>query len=113
MSRISVSEIMIIPTRTVCNIVCKVAGSTVREGLTGILEPKQAFEERYQLGIVKKAAVFQKGQIPVRLFNPNESETKIWKGSSLGSLSPLLVRYELRIRLVLRMKSKPFLSTYR
>ena len=108
MSRISVSETMIIPTRTVCNIICKVAGSTVREGLTGILEPKQAFEERYQLGIVKVAAVVQKG-----LFNPNESETKILKGSSLEGLSPLLVRYELRIRLVLRMKSKPFLLTCR
>ncbi|MCG8049195.1 MAG: DDE-type integrase/transposase/recombinase [Candidatus Thiodiazotropha taylori] len=90
LSRVSVSETIIIPPRTVCNIVCNVAGSSVREGLTGILEPKQAFEEKYQLGIVKVAAVVQKGKIPVRLFNPNESETKVWKGSSLGNLSPLL-----------------------
>ena len=84
MLRVSVSETMIIP--PVCNTVCNVAGSSVREGLTESLEPKQAFEERYRLGIVKVSAVVQKGQIPVRLFNP-KSETKIWKGSSLGNLS--------------------------
>ena len=73
MSRVSVSETMNTPPRTVRNIVCNVAGSSVRDWLTGILEPKQAFEERYQLDIVKVAAVIKKGQIPVRLFNPNDS----------------------------------------
>ena len=36
LARVSVSETVVIPHKTVCNISCKVVGSNVREGFTGI-----------------------------------------------------------------------------
>ena len=55
-----------------------------------VLEPTLSFEERYKTGILKAAAKFKDGEIPVRLFKLSPMDKRIYKGSSVGQLFPLV-----------------------
>ena len=59
-------------------------------GDTGVLEPTLSFEERYKTGILKAAAKIKDGEIPVRLFKLTPVDKRIYKGSSVGQLFPLV-----------------------
>lgn len=54
------------------------------------MEPAHKFEDKYQAGIIKVAAVVKGGSIPVRIFNPLSEEIKVWKGSTVGKFCPIV-----------------------
>lgn len=87
---VNVGHTVIIPARTVANIACSVNSGHCNDGYTGVLEPANLFEEKYQTGIIKVVATCHEGKIPVRVFNPKSEDVKIWKGSTVGKFHPLL-----------------------
>ncbi len=64
-------------------------GSTCK-GATGVLEPSRKFEERYNIGVLKVVSPLQQGQVAVRLFNCSDRPKKVFKGSTVGELCPLV-----------------------
>lgn len=67
---VNVGHTVIIPARTVANIACSVNSGHCNDGYTGVLEPANLFEKKYQTGIIKVVATCHEGKIPVRVFNP-------------------------------------------
>ena len=55
-----------------------------------VLEPTLSFEERYKTDILKAAAKFKDGEIPVRLFKLSPMDKRIYKRSGVGQLFPLV-----------------------
>ena len=72
------------------NVRCIVEEASVIGETTGALEPETRFEERYALCIIKIVATMNKGGIPVLVFNPQSKPVRIYKGSTIGKLCPLL-----------------------
>ena len=72
------------------NIVGKVDGESVVKDTSGVLELETRFEERYSTGILKVDATVKEGFIPVRVFNPQDKPRRIYRGSTMGQLCPLL-----------------------
>lgn len=62
---VNVGHTVIIPARTVANIACSVNSGHCNDGYTGVLEPANLFEEKYQTGIIKVVATCHEGKIPV------------------------------------------------
>ena len=88
--RVTIAKSVVIPAYTMATISCKVENGSVQNGETGVLEPTLSFEERYKTGILKVAATIKDGEIPVRLFNLTPMDRRIYKGSSVGQLFPLV-----------------------
>ena len=88
--RVIVFESITVPPRSVMNIVGKVDGGSVVNDTTGVLEPETRFEERYSTGILKVVATVKRGSIPVRVFNAQDKLRRIYRGSTIGQLCPLI-----------------------
>lgn len=62
---VNVVHTVIIPARTVENIACSVNSGHCNDGYTGVLEPANLFEKKYQTGIIKVVSTCHEGKIPV------------------------------------------------
>ena len=79
-----------LPLRCMAKVRCNVEEASVIGKTTGILEAETRFEERYALGIIKVVATVNKDWILVRVFNPQSTPVRIYKGSTIWKLCPLL-----------------------
>ena len=88
--RVVVAETITVPPRSMTNITGKVDRGSVIDRMTGVLEQENRFEERYSTGILKVVATVKDGTIPIRIFNPQAKPRRIYRGSTIGQLCPLL-----------------------
>ena len=88
--RVEVASSRTIPAYSMVNVQCRVEKGSVVENTTGVLEPELKFEERYAMGIIKVAAKVKDGVIAVRMFNAQPKPRRIFKGSTVGELHPIV-----------------------
>ena len=73
----------------ISNCLCKVVNGSLWNQRSGVLEPKEQFERRYSVGIIKVAASINNGTIPVRVFNLNDKPRRMYRGSNVGQFHSL------------------------
>ena len=67
--RITVAETVTLSPNMVADIPCEVQGMDGLDECMGVLEPADAFSEKYSAGAFRMAVTVKGGRIPVRVFN--------------------------------------------
>ena len=86
---VRIAKSTVIPARSMMNVLCKVENGSIWNQHSGVLEPKEEFERRYSIGIIKVAATINNGMIPIRVFNPSDKPRRVYRASNVGKFCSL------------------------